>query len=288
MKLSSLVVLVLLVQTCTESLAVILHFLSPDTTTAFSSSQSDQDRAELYEDTSWLTNTTRVLRDYSETLRGLPQVYLVPHLWSGVLARMVSGYRCVVADQEVDQIITRWTDTVSQHQHQQGEEENHIIFALARLNSQDPNPLMALEQQIERALSQRRAACVRPPGRLELTELVFILANISSCLLTIAVTLLANNKQMGFFYLPWMILTGYEISGNICVTVAFLASPGLPTVICAVCLAKLFLLRWMFVKVVRKQMIQLMDRDDTEKNAIRSKLSIKGKVRLSRFLGTYK
>ena len=44
MKLSSLVVLVLLVQTCTESLAVILHFLSPDTTTAFSSSQSDQDR----------------------------------------------------------------------------------------------------------------------------------------------------------------------------------------------------------------------------------------------------
>ena len=69
-------------------------------------------RAELYEDTSWLTNTTRVLRDYSETLRGLPQVYLVPHLWSGVLARMVSGYRCVVADQEVEQIITRWTDTV--------------------------------------------------------------------------------------------------------------------------------------------------------------------------------
>lgn len=31
---------------------------------------------------------------------------------------------------------------------------------------------------------------------------------------------------MGFFYVPWMILTGYEISGNICVTVAFLASPG--------------------------------------------------------------
>ena len=41
-------------------------------------------------------------------------------------------------------------------------------------------------------------------------------------------------------------------------------------------------------KVVRKQMIQVMDRDDSEKKAIRSKLSIKGKVRLSRFFGTYK
>ena len=41
-----------------------------------------------------------------------------------------------------------------------------------------------------------RAACVGPPGRLEASELVFVLANISSALLTIAVTLLADNKQV--------------------------------------------------------------------------------------------
>merc|ERR1719510_1348183 len=191
---------------------------------------------------------------------------------------MVSGYSCVLADQAVSDTINRWRLTVS-HQQEEGEEE-HIIFALSRLHSQDPNPLLALEQQIERALSQRRAACVGPPGRLEVSELVFVLANISSSLLTIVVTLLADNKQMGFFYLPRMMLTGYEISGNICVTIAFLASPGLPTVISAVCLAKVLLLRWLFVKVVRKQMIQFMDRVDAEKKAIRSQLSIKGKVRL--------
>ena len=69
-------------------------------------------RPELYEDTSWLTNTTRVIRDYSGTVGSLPQFYLVPHLWSGVLARMVSGYRCVVADQELSDNINRWRDTV--------------------------------------------------------------------------------------------------------------------------------------------------------------------------------
>ena len=45
----------------------------------------------------------------------------------------------------------------SRHQEEQEkEQEDHIIFALSRLHSQDPKPLLALEQQIERALSQRR------------------------------------------------------------------------------------------------------------------------------------
>ena len=43
-----------------------------------------------------------------------------------------------------------------QEEEQQEEQEDHIIFDLSRLHKQDPNPLLALEQQIERALSQRR------------------------------------------------------------------------------------------------------------------------------------
>ena len=44
MKLSRMVVLVLMVQTCIDSLAIILHFICPDCITGFSSSQTDQDR----------------------------------------------------------------------------------------------------------------------------------------------------------------------------------------------------------------------------------------------------
>ena len=63
--------------------------------------------------------------------------------------------------------------------------------------------------------------------------------------------------------------------------------PGLPQVISAVCLVKVILLRWVF-KVVRRQMLHVMERDDEEKKSIRTKLSVTGKVRLGRFFGTYK
>ena len=44
MKLSSVVVLVLIIQTCIESLAIILPCIWPDCVTGFSSSQTDRDR----------------------------------------------------------------------------------------------------------------------------------------------------------------------------------------------------------------------------------------------------
>ena len=44
MKLSRLVVMVLMLQACTESIALILHFLSPDCIAGFSPSQADLDR----------------------------------------------------------------------------------------------------------------------------------------------------------------------------------------------------------------------------------------------------
>ena len=44
MKLRSMVVLVLMVQTCIESLAIILPFICPDCITGFSPSQTDRDR----------------------------------------------------------------------------------------------------------------------------------------------------------------------------------------------------------------------------------------------------
>ena len=44
MRLSSMVVLVLMIQTCIESLAIILPFIYPDCITGLTSSQTDRDR----------------------------------------------------------------------------------------------------------------------------------------------------------------------------------------------------------------------------------------------------
>ena len=33
-------------------------------------------------------------------------------------------------------------------------------------------------------------------------------------------------EQMALMHLPWMVLTGYEIAGNVAVSVTFLTSPG--------------------------------------------------------------
>ena len=59
-----------------------------------------------------------------------------------------------------------------------------------------------MKQTCQTCLS--REVCVGPPGRLEVSELVFVLANISSSLLTIAVTLLADNKQVRQFWALFM------------------------------------------------------------------------------------
>ena len=60
----------------------------------------------------WLVNDSLVLTDFS-SVPSLPvSLYVLPHLWSGVLPRMVEGFRCEVADQLVRDSLTRWRQTV--------------------------------------------------------------------------------------------------------------------------------------------------------------------------------
>ena len=53
------------------------------------------DRATLHEDTSWLTGEVSTYRDYSRVTPAHPALYLLPHLWAGVIPRMLDGYRLV-------------------------------------------------------------------------------------------------------------------------------------------------------------------------------------------------
>ena len=61
--------------------------------------------------------------------------------------------------------------------------------------------------------------------------------------------------QMALMHLPWMVITGYEIAGNAAVSVTFLTSPGYPYLIVLICIIKMIVLKWVFVKVIRRHMI---------------------------------
>ena len=56
------------------------------------------------------------------------------------------------------------------------------------------------------------------------TLLVWFLVNLS--FRKILSTTLSKTFQIAQFYLPWMIVTGYEIAGNVSVAITFLTSPG--------------------------------------------------------------
>jgi len=119
-------------------------------------------------------------------------------------------------------------------------------------------------------------------------------ASLGICLVTIIVTLC---KKMALMHLPWMILTGYEIAGNVSVAVTFLTSPGYPYLIVLICVTKMIILKWVFVKVIRRQMMYCIAqrekkgtqqvKEDLERKLLRSQLSDKGKVRLARVFGSY-
>jgi len=127
-----------------------------------------------------------------------------------------------------------------------------------------------------------------------LLELVAMVGNAISALL---ILIISPYSKLPRLHIPWMIFSAFEITGNVCVSVAFILFPGLPYLICILCITKVMWLRWVWVKVVRRQMheqidqndkyIDLMVKEDFERKLLRTHLDQKGKVRLGRCLGSY-
>ena len=65
-------------------------------------------RPVVYEDSSWVSGEVRTYHDYSRIRRSHPVIYMLPHLWTGVIPRMMDGYKCVVADQMVSDHLDAW------------------------------------------------------------------------------------------------------------------------------------------------------------------------------------
>ena len=60
------------------------------------------DLATLHEDTSWVTGEVSTYRDYSRLTPAHPALYLLPHLWTGVIPRMLDGYRLVILSYDIN------------------------------------------------------------------------------------------------------------------------------------------------------------------------------------------
>ena len=62
----------------------------------------------MYEDSSWVSGEVRTYHDFSRIRGAHPVIYMLPHLWTGVIPRMMDGYKCVVADQIVSEHLDSW------------------------------------------------------------------------------------------------------------------------------------------------------------------------------------
>lgn len=291
MRLSRLVVMTALIQVSLDTAGIIVSLLWPLATGIIAFDELKNDKPIVYEDNSWVSGEVRTYHDYSRIRSSHPVIYMLPHLWTGVIPRMMDGYKCVVADQMVADHLDAWHSLLSSTGNNPWD---HIILSLSKLHKQSPTKLERLQHSLDSALEMRRNNCrVRNPS-LIIHELVFMGASLGICVVTIIVTLC---KKMALMHLPWMVITGYEIAGNAAVSVTFLTSPGYPYLIVLICIIKMIVLKWVFVKVIRRHMIFCIEqrekkgiqqvKEDLERKVLRSQLSDKGKVRLARVFGNY-
>jgi len=248
------------------------------------------DNATFFTDSSW-ADKPRIYKDYSQITHSHYSIYVLPHIFSGVVPRMVDGFKCITSDQMVLEYMSKWREMVGS---MKDDPRDHIILALSEAYIKHPKSMESLEKKIDESLTLRRTHCTTKEDSVVLLELVAMVGNAISALL---ILIISPYSKLPRLHIPWMIFSAFEITGNVCVSVAFILFPGLPYLICILCITKVMWLRWVWVKVVRRQMheqidqndkyIDLMVKEDFERKLLRTHLDQKGKVRLGRCLGSY-
>jgi len=108
MRLSRLVVVTALIQVSLDAAGIIISLLWPLATGIIAFDELKNDKPIVYEDSSWVSGEVRTYHDYSRIQSSHPVIYMLPHLWTGVIPRMMDGYKCVVADQMVADHLDSW------------------------------------------------------------------------------------------------------------------------------------------------------------------------------------
>ena len=106
MKLQRLVLVAATFQSCIEVVGLVLSFLCPLCTEVIAFDELHNDRwgddnslvnyvgnifptyrPIIYEDTSWVSDDVKTYKDYSRITQAHPVIYILPHVWSGVIPR---------------------------------------------------------------------------------------------------------------------------------------------------------------------------------------------------------
>lgn len=250
------------------------------------------------------------VRDYSAELaayRTSYSAYVLPHLFSGVVARMLQGFPCVTAEQAVIELVAEWEEAVGEPvEHVLGEGEDvevteveEVVIVtqwrkVERISIPDPaNSTWEIEVRLDEALKLRTVECGAGGESRDPLELALLAANILSAVLLILVSMLGQCPRL---HLPWMVLTSGEIAGNFLVGLAFSIVPGPALVITCVCICRVCWLRWVWANLVRTQMKEQINKEptlessqgsmDLERQCLKKVHGERvGRIRLSRVMG---
>jgi hypothetical protein len=81
-------------------------------------------------------------------------MYVLPHIFSGVVPRMLDGFKCITADQMVLEYLDDWEQLVMKK-----DPREHIILTLSEAYLKQPKDMKKVEQKLDESLAMRRYVC---------------------------------------------------------------------------------------------------------------------------------
>ena len=112
------------------------------------------DNATLFAGGSWGDSPT-IYKDYSHIASFPLSIYVLPHIFSGVVPRMVDGFKCITANEIVMENMAEWEKFVGSVK---DDPREHIIMALSEAYFKHPEALKNLEKKMDESLALRRYA----------------------------------------------------------------------------------------------------------------------------------
>jgi hypothetical protein len=113
-----------------------------------------RESATQFADVAW-TEEQIIYKDYSHIKTSYYSIYVLPHIFSGVVPRMVDGFRCITTDQMVREYLDEWEEMVGSVKDVHRE---HILLALSEAYLKQADNLKEVERKLDEALALRRYA----------------------------------------------------------------------------------------------------------------------------------
>jgi len=196
------------------------------------------------------------------------------------VTRMLNGFECLTADQLVKQNVKEWNQVVRmkfdlnfiKYNYSVKEEywnsvlnetENILVKSLARrkkkcnrrtyvLSGLRLKQNMTDEQYLEDF--EKRKELNKNTSSFNLMcwfELATMAGNSFASFLIVVIAVF--NLELPLLHVPWLLLTAIEITGNICVALAFSVVPGYCLLTSAVCVIRALWLGTIWSKTIRKE-----------------------------------